>query len=87
MQPTASYLLLMHAQLGHIPPEDDGMSCELFIVRQLRMGLTSEPDAPSRRGIPRCDACATHIAVHVNAPPLRLVFEDCTWRFVNVAGE
>lgn len=87
MPPTASYLLLMHAQLGHVPPEEDGKADELFIPRRLRTSLTAEADAPSRRGIPQCVACAVHIAVHGNALRVRLVFEDCTWRFVKASTE
>lgn len=87
MQPTPSYLLLMHAQLGHVPPEDDGEAGELFVHRQLRTGLTAEPDDPSQAGVPNCRACSIEMATRSNMPPARLVFEECVWRFIRVAAE
>ena len=87
MRPTPSYLLLMHSQLGHVPPDDDGEAGELFIPRQQRAGLTAEADDPSQTAVPKCRACSVQMAVRMAMPPARLMFEDCTWRFITVAAQ
>jgi hypothetical protein len=87
MQPTPSYLLLMHSQLGAVPPADDGEGGELFIHRQLRTGLTAEADDPAHAGVPMCRAWSVEIAVRTNLPPARLVFDESAWRFVNIGTE
>lgn len=87
MQPTPSYLLLMHAQLGNTPPVDDGQEGELFMRRGLRTALTVEADDPAHSGIPRCRACSVELAVLASMAPTQLVVDGSTWRFVRLAGE
>ena len=83
MRPTPSYLLLMHAQLGHVPSDDDGEAGELFIIRKLRVGLTAEADDPSLAAVPRCNPCAVELALRATIPPCRLKFQDYFWRFMS----
>jgi hypothetical protein len=77
----------MHAQLGQVPPAEDGQGGELFIPRPLRTGLTAEPDDPSQTAAPNCRACSVEMAIRASTSQPRPMFDECTWRFMPAAVE
>lgn len=85
--PTPSYLLLTHAQLAHVPRVDDGGANELFIPRQLRVGLTAEADDPSQDAVPNCRPCLGEVPMRSKVTGVRLILEHGMWIFAKATAE